>query len=169
MADATTAILITLDIAHEGGFQKNPKDRANWTSGEVGIGTLVGTNGGITALDLPGEDIEHLTFAKKLSYYMANYWKPLYSQIVSQVVANKIFDMGVLFGIGTAVESLQRALDIEVDGVFGPTTLAWTNNTNAPLLLSTFKTEMIKHAEKVAENPNDAPDLPDWLRRIQGA
>ena len=61
VADAKTAILITLDPAHEGGYQRNPNDRANWTGGQVGVGTLVGTNGGITALDMPGADIEHLT------------------------------------------------------------------------------------------------------------
>ena len=52
MADFKTAVLITLE--HEGGFQKNPNDHANWSSGKIGVGTLVGTKYGITALDLPG-------------------------------------------------------------------------------------------------------------------
>ena len=68
MADARTAILITLDPAHEGGFQANPHDRANWTSGQVGVGTLVGTNGGITALDMPGADIKNLTVDQKVAF-----------------------------------------------------------------------------------------------------
>ena len=28
---------------NEGGFQKDPKDRGNWTSGKVGVGELKGT------------------------------------------------------------------------------------------------------------------------------
>jgi lysozyme family protein len=168
MADAKTAILITLDLAHEGGYQDNPKDRANWTGGKVGVGTLVGTNGGITALDMPGADIKNLTIEQKIEYYLAHYWKPLYSQIESQVVANKLFDLGVLFGVGTAVKNIQLALNLEMDGIFGAETLACTNGTDSAALLHTFQSEMIAHARAIAAgNPNDAPDLPDWIRRIQ--
>lgn len=167
MSEARTAILITLDTRHEGGFQKNPNDRANWTSGHVGVGTLVGTNGGITALDMPGADIEHLTTEQKVQYYLANYWKPLYSQIFSQSVANKLFDMGVLFGIATIVKILQNVLEISPDGVFGPDTLGAVNNTQSAILLPIFESSIMVHARAVAAaNPNEAAFLPDWLRRI---
>lgn len=167
MSEARTAIMITLDPAHEGGFQKNPKDRANWTGGQVGVGTLVGTNGGITALDMPGADIEHLTTDQKVNYYLEHYWKPLYSQIVDQLVANKLFDLGVLFGVGTAVKNFQMSLGFPVvDGVFGPMTLDATNRADTSLL-SRFKFDMEMRARAIAAaNPNDAPDLSDWIRRI---
>lgn len=169
MADARTAILITLDPAHEGGFQNNYHDRANWTSGQVGVGTLVGTNGGITTLDMPGIDIKNLTVDQKVAYYLANYWKPLYSQIANQSVANKIFDMGVLFGVGTAVRALQHALGwSNADGLFGMFTLAAVNQFPYGDLLTAFRMKLEAHAEAVANaNPNEAADLPDWLRRIQ--
>lgn len=167
MADAKTAILITLDPAHEGGFQKNPHDRANWTGGQVGVGTLVGTNGGITALDMPGADIENLTVDQKVAYYIEHYWKPLYSQIADQAIANKLFDMGVLFGVGTAVKMLQMAVDLNVDGVFGPNTLARVNASNDFLTLQDFKANLHTHAQSVATaNPEEARFLPDWQRRI---
>jgi lysozyme family protein len=167
VSDARTAILITLDLAHEGGFQKNPKDRANWTGGQVGVGELVGTNGGITPLDMPGADIEHLTTEQKIDYYLEHYWKPLYSDIVVQGIANKLFDLGVLFGIGTAVKNLQAALDLEMDGVFGPITLARVNAANSTMLLADFQQEMRAHATAVAAaNPNEETFLPDWIRRI---
>lgn len=168
MSDARTAIMITLDPAHEGGFQKNYHDRANWTGGQVGVGTLVGTNGGITTLDMPGVDIEHLTTEQKVQYYLANYWKPLYSQIVSQLIANKLFDLGVLFGIGTAVHNLQTALGWpDTDGIFGHLTLNAVNQSSISGLLGQFKSTMLSHARSVAAaNPNEAPFLPDWIRRI---
>jgi lysozyme family protein len=167
VADAKTAILITLDPSHEGGFQKNPNDRANWTGGQVGVGTLVGTNGGITALDMPGADIEHLTVDQKVAYYLEHYWKPLYSSIAPQAVASKLFDMGVLFGVGTAVKNLQVSLDLEMDGIFGPNTLARVNAANESLLLQNFKSELHAHAESVAAaNPHESAFLSDWSRRI---
>lgn len=167
MADSRTAILITIDLAHEGGFQNNPKDRANWTGGQVGVGTLVGTKYGITTLDMPGVDIANLTPDQAITYYTENYWKPLYSQINSQPIANKLFDLGVLFGVGTAVKMLQAALGIPIDGVFGPATHSAVNQANPDSLLSQFQQEMIERATTIAAlNPNDAPDLPDWTRRI---
>ena len=168
MSDARTAILITLDPAHEGGYQANPKDRANWTSGIVGVGTLVGTNGGITALDMPGADIKHLTQDQTIAFYLDRYWKPFYSQITSQLVSNKLFDMGVLFGVGTAVKCIQTALGLSArDGIFGVITLEAVNRTDSSLLLADFREQLKARATEVAaNNPNDRADLPDWLRRI---
>jgi lysozyme family protein len=170
MADSITAIMITLDPEHEGGFQKNPNDRANWTSGKVGEGTLVGTNGGITALDMPGVDIEALTTTQKIAYYQENYWKPLYSQITSQLMGNKLFDTGVLFGVVTATKILQGVLGLVVDGVFGPNTLAALNQetgVTAGSVLLAYKTRLHAYAAEVAAmNPLEAPDRPDWDRRI---
>ena len=170
MADGTIAIMITLDDAHEGGFQDNPNDRANWTSGKVGVGELVGTNGGITALDMPGADIRNLTTEQKVTYYLNNYWKPFYSQIVSQIAANKLFDMGVLFGIGTAVKILQGVLGVPVDGNFGPQSLALLNTLTVPSagsILTAYKARLHVYAAEVAAmNPLEAPARPAWDRRI---
>lgn len=167
MSDSRTAILITLDDTHEGGFQANPHDKGNWTGGQVGVGTLVGTNGGITAMDMPGADIKNLTIEQKVEYYMAHYWKPFYSQIFDQHVANKLFDMGVLFGIGTAVKKLQIAANANVDGNFGAGTLALVNRANPTELLAAFKDKMVHHATWAAQtNPNEAEDLAGWIRRI---
>jgi lysozyme family protein len=170
MADGTIAIMITLDDAHEGGFQDNPNDRANWTSGKVGVGELVGTNGGITALDMPGADIRNLTTEQKVTYYLEHYWKPFYGQIISQIAANKLFDLGVLFGVGTAVKILQGVIGVPVDGVFGPQTLALLNTLttpNAGSVLQAYKAAFIAHAcEVAAANPLEKADLPDWIRRI---
>ena len=169
MADAKTAILITLDVNHEGGYQRNPRDRANWTGGEIGKGELVGTNGGITALDLPlGMDIEHLTEDQKISYYQhGTYWKPLYSQIASQLAANKLFDMGVLFGVGTAVRLLQDVVGLTPDGLFGPETLSAVNAEHDTTLLPAFKSRLHQHVKDVVEKrPTDAEFASDWNRRI---
>lgn len=175
MADARTAVLITLDPRHEGGFQKNPNDRRNWSSGQIGVGTLIGTNGGITPQDMPGADIEHLTTDQKVAFYLANYWKPLYSEINSQLLANKIFDMGVLFGIKEAVEDAQNALlsaitpppMLHVDGIFGPETLLLTNEASPVLLMVKYQAKLVVRAHgAVAAHPEDAPFFDGWQTRI---
>ena len=85
----------------------------------------------------------------------------------SQDVANKLFDMGVLFGVGTAVQNLQHALDLTPDGNFGPGTLAKLNASNASLTLQAFRENLREHATNVAHaRPEEAVFLPDWIRRI---
>lgn len=165
MADFKTAVLITLD--HEGGFQKDASDHANWSSGKIGEGTLVGTKYGITALDMPGTDIENLTVDQAVEYYVEHYWKNLYAQITSQLVANKLFDLGVLFGVGTAVGILQLTLGITVDHSFGPLTLQATNEMDETSLLKNYKANMMTHAFNVATaNPAERGDLRGWGTRI---
>jgi lysozyme family protein len=167
MSDFKTAVLITIDPEHEGGFQKNPNDHANWSSGKIGEGTLIGTKYGITALDMPGVDIENLTPEQAIEYYVEHYWKPLYSQIESQLIANKIFDLGVLFGVGTAVGIMQLTLGITVDHAFGPNTLAAINQTEETSLLSHYKGNFVTHAFNVAAaNPAERGNLKGWTARI---
>jgi lysozyme family protein len=170
MANYEQAILITLDRAHEGGFQKDPHDHANWTGGKIGVGSLVGTKYGITTLDMPGVDIESLTIPQAEAYYREHYWKDLYSQIASQLVANKLFDLGVLFGVGTAVRVMQLTLaelNVKIDGDFGPATLMALNQAGETSVLTNYKANFATHAFNVATaKPEERRYLNDWVRRI---
>src|ERR1700675_3897552 len=93
MADSKIAIAATL--VHEGVYVDNPNDAGH------------ATNMGVTQADMPGQDMKLLTVDQAVAYYQQNYWKPLYSQIQDQFLGSKIFDMGVLFGVGTAIKILQ--------------------------------------------------------------
>jgi len=167
MADFKIAVLITISPSHEGGFQKNPNDHANWSSGKIGEGTLIGTKYGITAVDMPGVDIENLTPDQAVEYYRERYWKPFYSQINSQAIANKLFDLGVLFGVGTSVGILQLTLSVKVDHSFGPMTLAAINQADETSLLTSYKANFVTHAFNVATaNPAERGNLKGWSTRI---
>src|SRR5262249_3745454 len=127
------------------------------------------TKYGITPADMPGVAIKDLTVEQAIAYYTEHYWKSLYSQISSQLIANKLFDMGVLFGIGEAVKCLQRALDVNADGIFGPQTLAMTNAVSPTLLLDEFQTQLcLLVPEIIAAHPVEAEDAAGWKRRING-
>lgn len=167
MADAKIAFMITTDDNHEGGFQKQYNDKGNWTGGEIGKGELKGTKYGISAREFPNLDIENLTKDAAIQIYIEGYWKTLYSQINSQEVANKLADLGVLFGVGTAVGILQLTLGVVVDHAFGPNTLAAINQTDETSLLSHYKGNFATHAFNVATaNPAERGNLTGWVRRI---
>jgi lysozyme family protein len=174
MSDFETAIKRTL--VHEGGFQKNPQDHANWSSGKIGEGQLIGTKYGITALDMPGVDIENITVNQAIAYYAEHYWKTLYSQIDSQAVADKLFDLGVLFGVETAVAMMQTTLEtagfntVDVDGIFGKETLSAINQSDSDSLLKAYEANMVTHTFNIATHkPAERQFLAGWGRRINCA
>ena len=153
MADFQTAVALTLK--NEGGYTDNPNDAGH------------ATNMGITQADLPGQDMHGLTVAQATEFYRERYWKPLYAEIEDQAVASKLFDAGVLFGIGAAVSDLQRVVGTYVDGIFGEATLLLTNEANPVTTLANFKAELAFRAhDVVSEHPEDDVFLAGWLRRI---
>lgn len=171
MADVNAAIGKT--IKNEGGFQNDPRDAGNWLNG-----INYGTKWGITAHTLQAyfpqllsnpNCIRDLDMPTALSCYRQGYWKPLYSEITSQPLAEKLFDMGVLFGVGTAVKllqvSMQSTLNIVSDGAFGPNTLAAVNEKGD---LNSYRVVLINHCmDVVNRNPNDVAFLQGWTTRIQ--
>ena len=157
MSDFKIAVLKTLK--NEGGYVNDPADPGG------------ATNFGIIQADMPGVDMQTITQDQAVQYYAQHYWKPLYSQIEDQAVANKLFDVGVLFGVGTAVKNLQQALangfSITIDGDFGPETLSALNQADGPSLLSVYKTLLVTHAFAVATaKPQTRKFLTGWGKRI---
>jgi lysozyme family protein len=153
MADFYQAVQLTLQ--HEGGYVNSPNDSGG------------ATNMGIEQRDLPNTPIQTLTTAQATQYYSQNYWKPFDSQITSQPLASKLFDMGVLFGVGTAVALLQQVLGIAADGVFGPATLQSVNAAEPVGLLNLYKVRLHSHEVNVGDaHPTDIVFEKGWSARI---
>lgn len=140
-------------LQFEGGYSNDPQDPGG------------ATKYGITQRDMPDVNIQDITEEDAAKYYQDRYWKPLYSEITSQEVASKIFDTGVLAGVGTAVKLLQNALGVPVDGSFGPNTLAAANEAG-DAVLGPYKQKLCEHYQNlVVHNPNLGKFLGGWLRR----
>ena len=153
MADPKISIQKTL--VNEGGYVDNPNDSGG------------PTKYGITERDLPGEDIEKLTPERATAYYLENYWKPHYSEIESQDVANKLFDLGVLFGVGEAIKLAQTVLKITADGAFGLISLGSLNEAEPISFIQAFKTAFVSHAIGIADaKPQDREFLAGWIERV---
>lgn len=159
MAQFSEAVQKTL--ANEGGFIDDPND----TGGA--------TNMGITQTDADAAGlgpVQDLTVAQAEAFYQARFWPAIYDQIESQDVANKLFDLGVLFGTGEAVILLQQCLDhfnVTVDGQFGPFTLAAVNEDSPLPLLAEFKQKVFAYIQVIViAHPDDARFEVGWERRV---
>jgi lysozyme family protein len=107
------------------------------------------------------------------SFYQAEFWSRWLAQLASDDVAKRVFDFGVNAGLGTAVKTLQQAVNalggsLTVDGGWGPLTLAAANAASAAALVQAFIAARVAHYQAIAAaNPADAVYLKGWLARAQ--
>jgi len=149
-------------LAHEGGFVDNPDDHGG------------PTNFGLTLADLSCLGLNSTTMVlKNLSQdqvsaiYRKLFWEPLQGDlIVSQKVADLLFDQGVLNGIGTVVRFVQRIVGVPADGILGPQTLGKINTTSATRIEALFvAAELRRYVQIAGSNPSQMQFLRGWVNR----
>jgi lysozyme family protein len=99
-------------VSIEGGFVDDPADPG------------LETKYGISKRAYPDVDIKNLTLDQAKSIYRFDYWEPLHCDEMPWPLSMLVFDCGVNQGLSTAAKTLQRALNVEQDGVIGKVTLA---------------------------------------------
>lgn len=150
-------------VGHEGGFQKDPKDRGNWTSGEPGHGVLKGTKYGISAASYPEEDIQNLTLDRAKEIYRRDFWDRLHCDDLGAPLDEYVFDFGVNSGEDRAAMSLQAAVGALQDGDIGPRTLtALKTKSKRDVVRLLF----VDRAMIMALNPNDRRYGRGWFARL---
>jgi lysozyme family protein len=107
------------------------------------------------------------------AFYQAHFWNEWFAQLASDELAKRVFDFSVNGGLGTAVKTLQQAVNalggnLTVDGGWGPRTLAAANATDQAELVQAFIAARVAHYRAIAAaNPADAQYLSGWLARAQ--
>lgn len=111
-------------LRHEGGFTLNRADPGNWTGGKVGVGSLRGTNMGISAAAYPGEDIRGMTRARAATIYRRDYWDKVRGDDLPAGLDLVALDAAANSGPLRGAKWLQGAVGAVPDGKIGPATLA---------------------------------------------
>jgi lysozyme family protein len=136
-------------IANEGGYQDNPNDRGNWTSGVIGVGELKGTKYGLSAMSYPMLDIKSLTLEQAREIYRRDYWERFNALNISDELRFVLFDAAVNHGPGNAVRMLQRAVLVIDDGHIGPVTLIAASKVSPCSFLLRFAAERLRFMSKL--------------------
>jgi lysozyme family protein len=148
---ANFEIAFNKTMENEGGFSNDPDDHG-------GI-----TKFGISKKSFPDEDIANLTLERAKQIYKYAYWDKMHcDEIISQPLADKIFDLGVNLGCGRIVKIIQRLLDLVVDGIIGIKTIGAINNQDASSLLSDIR-EKVKDYYASLDQPKF---IHGWLNRL---
>ena len=104
----------TITVGQEGGYDRNPKDRGNWTSGKIGVGELKGTKYGIAAFVYPTVDIENLTVADAKAIYARDYWPKVAGDIQPIGVDLVAWDICVNSGAARSIKIEADALGVDI-------------------------------------------------------
>lgn len=113
---------IPIILTHEGGYVNDPKD----PGGE--------TKYGISKRAFPSIDIKNLTIAQAETIYRTNYWENIRGdEIADQDLATNIFDFAANAGISQAVKTIQKLVNVSIDGKMGSQTLGKINSSREDL------------------------------------
>ena len=131
-------------LGHEGRYSDHPADNGGKTMFGVteAVARRAGWRGDMR--DLP------LDLAKRI--YRAEYWDAARCDDLPERVRFDVFDTAVNAGVGTAIKFVQRAVDVDADGVFGPKTLDAVKQIHPLVLLVRLNGARLSHLAS----------LPDW-------
>lgn len=101
---------IDFTLGFEGGYDANPKDRGNWTTGVIGKGQLKGTKYGIASHVYPSEDIKNLTRDQAIAIYRRDYWPKVAGDNQPDGVDLVTWDICVNSGASRALKIEAQAL-----------------------------------------------------------
>lgn len=130
--EANFTSCVDFTLAQEGGFVDNPNDPGGATN--LGI-TLVTLDDWENA-NLPVSAIRTLDRSLAEQIYHKNYWLKMSCDKLPTGVDLMVFDSGVNVGPARAIEQLQDALVVTVDGDIGAKTLTALAKANVHELVS---------------------------------
>ncbi len=145
------AFKMVTNASHEGGYVNDERD----PGGE--------TKYGISKRAYPSEDIKNLTLERAKELYHRDYWGPIKGDQLPSALAMCLFDMAVNSGPAQAIRTLQRAIDVSVDGVLGPGTLGKALSLPTEILVAYFQAERVLFMSKLPEFPTFGRG---WARRV---
>lgn len=172
MAKGNFNACFAFTIGEEGQYQDHENDAGNWSSGEIGVGTLIGTCWGISAPTLiswvghevTAEDMKNLSFSTAKAIYTARYWNVVQGDKLPIGIDLAVWDFAVNAGPSTSVVILQRLVGQIQDGLIGPVTLAAVNSQEPSVLIENLVEAHDRYYESLA---SFAEDGRGWLARQQ--
>lgn len=109
-------------IGHEGGYANHPSDPGGETM--WGVTRRVATQEGYAG------EMRSLPRDTAKAIYRKRYWDAVRADELPVDLRYAVFDAAVNSGVTQAVKWLQRAVDVQDDGVIGPMTLSAANKRN---------------------------------------
>lgn len=145
---------ISFVLKMEGDYTLDPND----PGGE--------TKYGISKKAYPSLDIKNLTVEQAEGIYRADYWNTCSCDELPTPWAIAVFDCAVNQGVHKAKRLLQIALEVDVDGIIGPKTIAAAYKAPLWRLKKMLALRLEQYARLMAEKPNLLVFATNWFYRV---
>lgn len=155
---------LSFTLKEEGGYVNNPHDSGGATNHGV---TQHAYDGYRDMKKLPHQSVELITDAETRELYENNYWEPSKCQLMHSPLDVCHFDWAVNHGISGALKTLQAALGVTPDGIFGKQTssaLAIADPTETAQAYNVLRREWYRN--RVKQRPDQEVFLKGWLGRV---
>ena len=158
----TTALQFTLE--EEGGYADNPADHGGATNHGVTQATYDAWR---DSHKQPRQSVQSISDAEVQSLYALMYWTPGHCDDLSRALSVCHFDWCVNHGVKGAMVTLQQALKVNADGIFGPGTTAAVAAQDKGLFWQSYNTLRRNWYQVwVNAHPDQSRFLKGWLGRV---
>jgi lysozyme family protein len=150
---------LAMMLAHEGGYNCNPRDLGGMTN----LGVTKATWEAYVDHDVTESDMRALTPAKVAPLYKTRYWDAVRGDDLPPGVDYAMFDFAVNSGPVRAIRTLQSSLAIPTDGMIGPRTLKAANMSAPGVVIDNLCRERAEFLARLATYKTFGRG---WIRRV---
>lgn len=156
---------LTFTLREEGGYVDDPDDHGGATNHGVTQKTYDGYR---KARKLTPCDVRDIGDREVADLYQQLFWLPAHCDELAAPLGICHLDWAVNHGVPGAIRTLQGALTLPVDGVFGPATRA-AADAMVPMDAVSHYLELrcAWYLAYSQANPRQAKFLPGWLGRVE--
>jgi lysozyme family protein len=149
-------------LGEEGGYVDDPRDRGGATNQGV---TQASYDSWCRSRRLAAQDVRLISGSDVRDLYRERFWHAGHCEELPMPLAVAHFDWCVNHGPGGALVTLQQAVGVAADGLWGPATVSAAANTPAAhIRYDALRRQW--YLKRVAEAPDQAAFLKGWLRRV---
>jgi lysozyme family protein len=156
--------LIANLILREGGYVNHPNDKGGPTNMGITIKTLSDYRGVPCTI----EDVIDLTYTEAAEIYKFVYIiEPKFDEFgLEELSLEFVLDSSCHHGPARTLKIIQKALQLKVDGVCGPVTVAAVRAVPAGLFCSRFLAERIRFfGQIITKDPSQSVFAAGWMAR----
>ena len=147
-------------LKHEGGFVHDERDPGGITN----LGVTKRAWEAYCQDEKDEDDMRALTPEKVRPFYRSRYWNAVGGDSLPGGVDYCVFDCAVNSGPRQAVRFLQRAVQVNDDGIIGPNTLKAVSGVDPRLIISRLTASRLDFLQKL---PAFTAFGKGWVRRVR--
>lgn len=163
--DAQFLACLKVVLDFEGGYSDRPNDRGGPTKWGVTQTTYAYYRSHV--MKQPVRPVSMMERSECEDLYLRYFYNPASCSLMDPKWSLAVFDTTVLCSKDWAIDWLQEALGVTVDGKFGPITYAAMKKAGEGEMVLFLGLREAFHRRRVTEDPTQEQFLEGWLNRLE--